>query len=304
MQAIGERAGEADVKVNRLASLVRTFDARLNSMTSLFVNSLLLYDLQCVYRLEKWKSENAPELMRWLDTIKETEALISLATFSFNHPQFNFPSVNDEQKLAAKGLGHPLLGDDERVVNDVHLDEEASIIIITGANMAGKSTFLRTLGVNVVLALAGAPACAEAFECPLVNLRTGMRTADSLKENQSYFYAELDRLKSIMDELRSGKRLMILLDEILKGTNSTDKQAGSIALVKQLADYPCLVVIATHDLALGDLESLYPQKVSNCSFEANIEDDHLSFDYKLKKGIARKMNATFLMKKMGIVGAN
>lgn len=301
MQVLGHSARDADEEVRKLASLVSALDARLNSMTNLFANSLLLYDLQCVYRLEKWKTENATELIGWLEVVREAEVLCSLGTFSFNHQQFVFPSINSQQTLSAESMGHPLLGEGERVVNDIHMDDRQSIMIITGANMAGKSTFLRSLGVNVVLALAGAPVCAKKFDCPLIELRSGMRTADSLKENQSYFYAELDRLKSIMDELRQGKPLLILLDEILKGTNSTDKQTGSIALMKQLVEHPSLVLIATHDLALGELENVYPGKVLNYSFEANIEDDQLYFDYKLKRGIAQKMNATFLMRKMGII---
>lgn len=304
MKSLGSRAGEADVKVRKLASLVSAFDARLNSMTNLFVNSLLLYDLQCVYRLEKWRDENKEHLASWLDVVCEAEALCSLGTFAFNHPAFSFPDINTTRTLSAVGLGHPLLNEQERVINDFHLDKDHSIMIITGANMAGKSTFLRSVGVNVVLALSGAPVCGKAFSCPLIRLRSGMRTADSLKENQSYFYAELDRLKSIMDELREGTPLLILLDEILKGTNSTDKQSGSVALVNQLVEYPCLVLIATHDLALGDLEKVYPVKVGNYSFEANIENDQLFFDYKLKRGIAQKMNATFLMRKMGIIKQN
>lgn len=301
MQALGSQAQEADEKVRQLASLVRAFDARMNSMTNLFVNSLLLYDLQCVYRLERWKEENAGRLPAWLDTIREAEALCSLGIFAFNHGQFAYPEISRDQTLTAKAMGHPLLEEDARVTNDVSLNQEQSILIITGANMAGKSTFLRALGVNVVLALAGAPVCAEAFRCPVIDVRSGMRTADSLKENQSYFFAELFRLKSIMDELRKGTPLLILLDEILKGTNSTDKQAGSVALVKQLAAQPCLALIATHDLGLGELENTYQGKVANYCFEANIENDQLSFDYKLKRGMASKMNATFLMRKMGII---
>ena len=301
MQSLRSNAQEADKKLTELASLVSAFDARLNSMTNLFVNSLLLYDLQCIYRLERWKEQNAILLPVWLAAIRHTEALCSLGTFSFNHSNFAFPVINTGQKLAARGLGHPLIDEKDRVVNDMHLDAEHSIMIITGANMAGKSTFLRSLGVNVVLALTGAPVCATEFHCPLIEVRSGMRTADSLKENQSYFYAELDRLKSIMDDLRGGTPLLILLDEILKGTNSTDKQAGSVALVKQLVGYPCLVLVATHDLALGDLEKSYPGRIANYCFEANIEDEQLSFDYKLKSGLAQKMNATFLMRKMGII---
>jgi DNA mismatch repair ATPase MutS len=298
---LGEQAREAGEKVLQLASLVSALDARLNSMTNLVVNSLLLYDLQCVYRLEKWKTENASGLLGWINTTRETEVLCSFGTFSFNHPDFTFPQINQEQNLSAKAMGHPLLSSDERVVNDLQMDRNQSIMIITGANMAGKSTFLRSLGVNIVLALAGGPVCAAEFHCPLIEMRSGMRTADSLKDHQSYFYAELDRLKSIMDELRAGKPLLILLDEILKGTNSTDKQTGSVALVKQLVEQPCLVLIATHDLALGDLASVFPGRIANYCFEANIENDQLSFDYKLKPGLAQKMNATFLMKKMGII---
>ncbi len=301
MAKLGRQAQDAHQKLKQFASLARAFDARLNAMTNLIANSLLLYDLQCIYRLEKWKEQNARYLPVWLETIREAEVLCTLGTFAFNHPEFVFPQINNDQRLSAKGLGHPLLPERERVLNDIHLDRQRSVMIITGANMAGKSTFLRSLGVNVVLALAGAPVCAREFNCPLIDVRSGMRTADSLKDNQSYFYAELNRLKSIMDELRTGAPLLILLDEILKGTNSTDKQAGSVALVKQLVEHSCLVLIATHDLSLGALEQLYPERIVNSCFEANIENGQLSFDYKLKEGLAQKMNATFLMKKMGIL---
>lgn len=294
-------AAEAGAKVRSLASLVSALDARLNSMTMLVMNSLLLYDLQCVYRLERWKALNGVRLNEWLQAVAETEVLCSLGTFAFNHPAYTDAVLHDDRVVDAVGMGHPLLPDDERVDNDIALGKPQRILIITGANMAGKSTFLRTLGTNIVLAQNGAPVCAKSFRCPVIPLLTGMRTADSLKDHQSYFYAELDRLKAMMDKLRTGQPALILLDEILKGTNSTDKQAGSLSLVKQLVQQPCLVIIATHDLALGDLEKIYPADVKNYSFEANIENDQLSFDYKLKKGTAQKMNATFLMKKMGII---
>src|SRR5690606_959077 len=203
---------------------------------------------------------------------------------------------HDSLSIEAEDLAHPLIAADERIPNSVIMGPAPTVFIVTGANMAGKSTFLRTLGVNLVLALNGAPICATSFHCPVINLRTGMRTADSLKDHQSYFYAELNRLKTIMGELRSNKPLLILLDEILKGTNSIDKQAGSMALVKQLLPYPCLAMIATHDLALGDLEKEQPGVVKNYCFEASIENDQLYFDYKLKPGLAQKMNASFLMK--------
>ena len=303
LNACRAQAADADVKVNTLASLVRALDARLNSMTSLVMNSLFMYDLQCIYRLEKWKEENAKNLESWLMVAAEIEVLNSFGTFAFNHSNFFYPTITNEFAIRGSEMGHPLIDPSECVVNDVLIGNGPSVLIVTGANMAGKSTFLRTLGTNIIFALNGLPVCAKEFACPILQLRTGMRTADSLKDHQSYFYAELDRLKGIMDELRNDVPLLILLDEILKGTNSTDKQAGSISLVKQLLPHPCLAIIATHDLALGDLESQYPGKVKNYHFEANIENDQLCFDYKLKPGIAQKMNATFLMKKMGIIPA-
>lgn len=301
MSKLSSQAQDAGKKVENLASLVHALDARLNFLTTMLMNSIFLYDLQCVYRLEKWKEKNAQNLNMWLEAISDTEVIISFGTFAYNNPSFNYANIHSSLSISAKALGHPLIAQNECIVNDFQIGNGPSILIITGANMAGKSTFLRTLGINLVLALNGAPVCAQEFICPIIHMRSGMRTADSLKDHQSYFYAELDRLKGIMDELRRDIPLLILLDEILKGTNSTDKQAGSIALVKQLMPHPCLAIIATHDLALGELENQFPDKVKNYSFEANIENDQLSFDYKLKEGIAQKMNATFLMRKMGII---
>lgn len=301
MKTFAGRAHEASKQVKAQASLVSWLNARLNFMMNLVVNGLFLYDLQCVYRLEKWRDEHGEKLVTWLEAIRDTEVLISLATWHANHPTFTFPVIRDEFQIQAEEIGHPLLNLETCVANTVTIGNPYRVLIITGANMAGKSTFLRTLGVNLVLALNGAPVCAKSFQCPIVELRSGMRTADSLKDHQSYFYAELTRLKSIVDELQSGRPLLILLDEILKGTNSTDKQAGSMALVQQLLKHACLALIATHDLALGKLEEDYPNQVANYCFEPMMEGDRLSFDYKLQRGVAQKMNATFLMKKMGII---
>lgn len=294
-------AREADKEVKKLASLVSALDARLNFMMNAIVNSTLLYDLQCIYRLEKWKSQHAERFNVWLDAVAEAEVISSWGTFAFNHPEFAYATIQNDLKLQAKGLGHPLINRSERVANDVMIGKDQRIQIVTGANMAGKSTFLRSIGVNLILALAGAPVCAEAFSCSIVHLRSGMRAADSLKDHQSYFFAELNRLKSIMEELKKDKPLLILLDEILKGTNSNDKLSGSLAMVKQLVPHPCLALIATHDLALGELSNTHPDAIKNFCFEANIENDQLHFDYKLKPGLAQRMNATFLMKKMGII---
>ena len=301
LQSLVNDAQEASKEVRKLASLVSALDARLNFMTTVVMNSVLLYDLQFVYRLEKWKEEHASRLDKWIDAISETEVLCSWGTFAFNNPDFAYAKIHKELTLSATSLGHPLIQQNERVNNDVFIGKDQRIQIITGANMAGKSTFLRSIGVNLALALAGAPTCSKEFNCSIIHLRTGMRTADSLKDHQSYFYAELNRLKSIMDELKQDKPLLVLLDEILKGTNSNDKLSGSIAMVKQFLPHPCLALIATHDLALGELEKTHHEAIKNFCFEANIENDQLFFDYKLKPGLAQRMNATFLMKKMGII---
>jgi DNA mismatch repair ATPase MutS len=197
-------------------------------------------------------------------------------------------------------MGHPIIPKSNLVTNPVSSEGTGNFQIITGANMAGKSTYLRTVGVNLVLAMAGAPVSGKDFEFAPVNLMTSIRTSDSLVKNESYFYAELKHLQQIITKLERGERLFILLDEILKGTNSKDKQAGSIALMKKLLKYDACGLIATHDLALGDLEKECPDKITNKSFEVVIQNDKLVFDYKIKDGIARQMNATFLMEKMGI----
>ncbi len=199
-----------------------------------------------------------------------------------------------------KALGHPLIHVRNRVCNDYIVEGWGNFTILTGANMAGKSTFLRTIGINMMLASCGAPVCASSYIYTPVELVTSIHTIDSLANNESYFYAELKRLKLIIDMLKSGSQIFIILDEILKGTNSRDKQSGSRALVKQLISLKASGIIATHDLSLGELETLFPENVQNKCFEIIIEKDRLEYDYLLKSGIARNMNASILMERMGI----
>jgi DNA mismatch repair ATPase MutS len=235
-----------------------------------------------------------------LEVPAEIDAGISMGTFIFNYPDFPMPVISDSG-LVAEELAHPLIQNSQRVSNDFKAEQGNRVFIVTGANMAGKSTFLRALGVNMILAGMGAPVCAKKMLFTPVKILTGMRTTDSLADSESYFFAELKRLKMITETLNRGQKLMILLDEILKGTNSTDKHKGSVALVKQLVAHDCLAFIATHDLSLGEQEEKYPEAVRNYCFESYIVDGELIFDYKLKKGIAKNMNAYFLMQKMGIV---
>ena len=301
LQTLKEVAVKASVKVKEFSELVNALESRMNAIANMFGNSFFLYDLQSIRKLERWRDINATELPHWLETIAEADALCALGTFNFNNPSYAFPIIEKKLSIKAEALGHPLIAYAERIDNDFSQGNPESIMIVTGANMAGKSTFLRAVGVNIVLALMGAPVCAKTFSCPVIGLRSGMRTSDSLQEHQSYFYAELHRLQSIMEDLRSGKPLLILLDEILKGTNSTDKQSGSIAIVEQLVKLNALVLLATHDVILGELQSRFPGRVNNGCFESQVEGARLTFDYKLKPGVAQKANATFLMKQMGII---
>lgn len=294
-------ATEAFENVQQLSKLVNALEARMNPIAMIFGNGLFLYDLHAVSKLERWREHHATTLPGWLDSLAAWDALLSPATLHFNHPEYAFAEYVQPHTIVAKQAGHLLIPNTIRVSNDVALGNPQRVWLITGANMAGKSTFLRALGVNFVLGGMGSPVCATYWSMPLITLRTGMRTTDSLQDHQSYFFAELNRLQSIMEELRSGKPMFILLDEILKGTNSTDKQLGSRELLKQLKDMNALVVLATHDIALGDLEQQHPQHIANACFEGKIENDQLTFDYKLHAGVAQKANATFLMRKMGII---
>jgi hypothetical protein len=284
-----------------LSAILDAFDARNNMLLAFLLNFFFLWDIIQVIRTERWQARYRDELPRWIDVLAETDAICSLANFHFNHPGSVFPKINEDGTLLrAEALGHPLIPEAERVSNPAAITGQRHFTIITGANMAGKSTYLRTVGVNLVLAMAGCAVIAESMSfCP-VGLVTSIRTNDSLQKNESYFYAELKRLKYIIERLQQGEKLVILLDEILKGTNSRDKQGGSVALMTKLMHYDASGFIATHDLSLGELETAYPANFTNKSFEVVIENDELVFDYKLKDGIARQMNATFLMKKMGI----
>lgn len=294
-------AVSAFAKVKEFSALVNALESRMNPLAMQLGNGLFLYDLHTVSKLEKWREENANDLPGWLESLAEWDSLISLATLHYNSPHFAFAEVSGKMTLKGEAIGHLLIPASERVDNNFEMGNPQNVYLITGANMAGKSTFLRALGVNFVLAQIGSPVCARAWQTPLLKLRTGMRTTDSLQEHQSYFFAELNRLQSIVQELEAGTPMLILLDEILKGTNSTDKQLGSLELLKSLKEKNALTVLATHDIALGALQEQFPTQIATACFEGKIENDQLTFEYILHPGVAQKANATFLMKKMGII---
>lgn len=288
--------------VKKLKSLVKEFEYRQNLLVGILLNSFLLWDIRCMFRLWQWHREYHTKLQVWLDVVAEVDALVSLSNFFNNHPGFVFPQVQEEGfEFDCTQLGHPLLHPKKRVCNNVSLDGWSQVMIVTGANMAGKSTFLRTVGVNLVLAKMGAPVCAESMCFTPVDIYTNMRTTDSLLKDESYFFAELRRIKTVLDHLKRGERYFVILDEMLKGTNSLDKLNGSKELIRKLVKLQAVSLIATHDLKLSEMEKEFPRQVSNKCFEIRIENNELVFDYTLSDGVTQTMNATFLMKKMGII---
>ena len=296
---VGE--GSVAARIRKLGNIIRFFDSRLNMIVGFILNSLFLWDFHCIIRLERWKKSAATNLPLWLSLLGEIDALNSLANYTYNNPGHSFPEIiNEGPVIEASRLGHPLLSKDGRVDNDFSVPHRGRIFIITGANMAGKSTFLRTVAVNMILAMAGAPVCAEKMRFAPVRLFTSMRTTDSLSHNESYFYAELKRLKTLKERLEEKEDIFFILDEILKGTNSTDKSLGSKMFLRQLAGLGATGLIATHDISLGEMEAELPGIVVNKCFEIDIDGENISFDYILRDGITHKMNAAVLMKQMGI----
>ncbi|MDR1258288.1 MAG: DNA mismatch repair protein MutS [Tannerellaceae bacterium] len=295
------RKGTASQAIKKLSAHIGVLDQRA-TFTAILLNIFTFREIRASIAIERWKMEHGPETKGWLDALSHFDALSSLAGFAFNHPGYVYPAIADSYfEMSGKALGHPLIHRDVCVKNDIAVGQSPYFLIITGANMAGKSTYLRTVGINFLLAMTGAPVCAEELTVYPASPATSLRTSDSLAGNESYFFAELKRLKMIIDRLQKGERLFIILDEILKGTNSVDKQKGSFALMKQLLACNARGIIATHDLALGALERDFPAHIKNYRFEADITGDTLSFSYKLKEGVAQNMNACFLMQKMGIV---
>ena len=290
----------ASQSIHRLSQIIGALDQRFSLMGILF-NIFFLRDIRQTIRLEQWQKEYAHSLEKWFEALGQFDALCSLGTFAFNHPNYTYATPTDSYfQMEGKNLGHPLISEDHCVRNDITIKQSPFFLIITGANMAGKSTYLRTIGVNFLLSSIGCPSFASSLTfCP-APLVTSLCTSDSLVSNESYFFAELKSLQNIIIRLKQGEKLFIIMDEILKGTNSVDKQKGSLALMKQLVGLGSCGIIATHDLILGGLEKEFPQHIKNFRFEADIKDDNLTFSYLLREGIAQNMNACFLMKKMGI----
>lgn len=306
MQELMERFnlnGQSPIQaLQQLSKELDRLDLRNNQFLYVLLEGSIFFQLQEIVRIERWKARYGQHISKWLETVGELDALCSLGTFAYNHPQYTYPELTEKPFcFLATQMGHPLMPVSQCVKNDATIPSRPFFLIITGANMAGKSTYLRTIGVNYLLACVGAPVCCERLKLHPNQLITSLRTSDSLSDNESYFFAELKRLKRIIDLLNQGQQLFIILDEILKGTNSMDKQKGSFDLIRQFMQMKANGIIATHDLLLGSLIKQFPEEIRNYCFEADIKDNELTFSYKLREGVAQNMNACFLMKKMGII---
>ena len=293
----------AHTAIKDLSRLSSAFDQRLNLVVNLVINSLFLYDIQCILRLDAWKEKHKSNFAGWLHAVGDIECLNAQATLYFNNPAFCFPAPLEDAapRIAAQEMAHPLITQGERVANDFEAGRSGRMLLVTGSNMSGKTTFLRTLGVNLVLAQSGSPVCASSFSFTPMQVYTSIRVSDSLQEHTSYFMAELKRLQYIIQQLQNGQSALVLIDEILRGTNSEDKTYGSEEFIKQLIRYNCITLFATHDLMLSALEQQHPGVIGNYCFESVIQNDSLYFDYKLQRGVAKNRNASFLMKQMGII---
>ncbi|APA64749.1 MutS-related protein [Maribacter sp. 1_2014MBL_MicDiv] len=292
--------GEQNSKVlKKFASLLSNLDRNNNLLYLIFANGFFLRSLTDCLAVEKWIEEHGKSVETWFNTIAFFDAYNSLGNFAFNHPNFTYPTITDDEVvLKSKNAGHPLLDPKKSILNDITI-EGGQFFIITGANMAGKSTFLRTVSLQIMMANVGLPVCAETISYSPIKLITSMRTTDSLTDDESYFFSELKRLRYIVDEIQVD-RYFIVLDEILKGTNSTDKALGSRKFVERLVKSNSTGIIATHDLSLCEVANEY-NAVKNHYFDAEIIDNELHFDYTFKDGICQNMNASFLLKKMGII---
>ena len=266
---------KASYFIKRLASLIDWLSLRLSAIHFL-INSIVLWDLNLIFKIEKWKEEIKLEIKKWFDVIGNVESLSSFSNLSFNNPEWVLAEICDSTfKLDAANVGHPLIPERERVCNNIKLEGQGKIAIVTGPNMAGKSTLLKTVGVNLILAFAGSAVCAKQFITSPIQLYSSMKVSDSIDKHLSLFYAELQRLKKILDGVLKKEPVFFLIDEMLKGTNALDRQKGGFALIKQLIQKESNGVIATHDLELTKLEKEFPENILNFYFDGYIKGDKL-----------------------------
>jgi hypothetical protein len=294
----GERA-IASAEIDRLRKLVALLDARRNQFFAPFA-VLLLWTPHVAMAIERWRTHSGARVGTWIEAVGELEALASLASFSFEHPAFVMPEIAEGSPLFdAVALGHPLIPGDRRVTNDVRLDETLRLLVVSGSNMSGKSTMMRSVGIGAVLAMAGGPVCATSLRLAPTAVGASIRVHDSLQENASRFYAEILRIRLVLEMSKQGP-LLYLLDEMLAGTNSHDRRIGAEAIVRGLVERGAIGLVSTHDLALADIADTLAPRAKNVHFEDHIEDGKVVFDYRMRPGVVTKSNALALMRSVGI----
>jgi hypothetical protein len=300
LRALSEQMGTSATLALRAFSRRFAFAELRQSHVHPIVNLFTLWDVHWMFALERWRKAYGSSVRKWFDALAELEALSSLAGFAHGRPDFCVPSVSDDAlHLDAKGLGHPLLQDPVR--NDVSFPTAGYAYVVTGSNMSGKSTLLRALGTNVVLALAGAPVCASAFSMSALRVLTGMRVKDSLERGVSYFYAEVQRIKLLMDEAKAAQgRALFLLDEILLGTNARERQVASREILRLFLETGAIGLVATHDFTLSSMEGQGGLRIRNVHFEDQIVDGRMTFDYRLRDGVVQQTNALRVLHNAGI----
>lgn len=298
-QELQKHKSKASQSLYQLSKLFSGLDSVANPLAILFFNGTVLYHIHIFRKIIAWKNQHALHVARWLEIIGEMETLQSLANFSYNNPDFCFPMLNNDYEVAFTHMSHPLLKVNHRVSNDVTFQPQ-SFIILTGSNMSGKSTFLRSLGINMILVRMGSVVCASQATIHPMPILVSMRLSDSLSDSESYFYAEIKRLKQIMDAL-DNQRAFVLLDEILRGTNSDDKRSGTVEVIHKMIQKKAIGAIATHDIEVCLTADEFPNQLINKCFEVTIENNDLHFDYVLRDGICKNKSATFLMKKIGVI---
>jgi hypothetical protein len=289
----------ASREIARLRKLVALLDARRNQFFIPFA-AMLLWTTHVAIAIEQWRIRSGRRAGEWIDAVGEIEALASLASFAFEHPTYAVPEIVPGAPLfEATALGHPLIPADRRVTNDITLGDPLQLLVVSGSNMSGKSTMMRSVGLGVVLAMSGAPVCAGSLRVAPIAVGASIRIHDSLQENASRFFAEILRIRQVLELSRQGP-LLFLLDEILAGTNSHDRRIGAEAIVRGLVERNAIGLVSTHDLALAQIaESLAP-RAANVHFEDHIEDGNVVFDYKMRSGVVTKSNALALMRSVGI----
>jgi len=298
LKQIQARLNEASDAVNALEKISNMIDVKHNVIFYFILNTLLLWDFHCAFLLESWKQKYAPQAGKWFEAIAEFESLQSFSHLPNICTTGCLPEISQQGKIInAADLGHPLLPNESKIANDLSFTND--IFIISGSNMSGKTTFMRTVGINLILARAGSFVCANQMTCTPFDIMTSMRISDDLNEGISTFYAELKRIKAIIDAVRENQNMLFLIDEIFKGTNSVDRLAGAEAVIAQLETLNSVGMISTHDLELCRLASDSP-RIKNHSFSEHYQNNNIHFDYKIKPGQSQTTNAKFLMKMVGI----